>query len=99
MRLRTVSAALYNMTVQAGGIIGSNIYQARDAPRYRNGNKNLIAITVMNIALYVLTKEYYKWRNSQRARVWDAMDDKQRKQYLETTKDESNKRLDFRFAH
>ncbi|KAG5749747.1 hypothetical protein H9Q70_007613 [Fusarium xylarioides] len=99
VRLRTVSAAVYNMSVQSAGIIASNVYRKDDAPRYREGNKNLLAIIALNIALYLLTRTYYIWRNKSRDKIWDAMDDEQKKQYLDTTKDEGNKRLDFRFAY
>uniref|UniRef100_A0A0D2Y0P0 Transporter n=1 Tax=Fusarium oxysporum (strain Fo5176) TaxID=660025 RepID=A0A0D2Y0P0_FUSOF len=99
VRLRTVSAAIYNMFVQSAGIIASNVYRKDDAPRYREGNKNLLAIIALNITLYLLTRTYYIWRNKSRDKIWDAMDDEQKKHYLDTTKDEGNKRLDFRFAY
>lgn len=99
VRLRTVSAAVYNMSVQSAGIIASNVYRKDDAPRYREGNKNLLAIIALNITLYLLTRTYYIWRNKRRDKIWDAMDDEQKKHYLDTTKDEGNKRLDFRFAY
>ncbi|KAF4501222.1 nicotinamide mononucleotide permease [Fusarium agapanthi] len=96
VRLRTVSAAVYNMSVQSAGIIASNVYRKDDAPRYREGNKNLLAIIALNITLYLLTRTYYIWRNKGRDKIWDAMDDEHKKHYLDTTKDEGNKRLDFR---
>jgi hypothetical protein len=99
VRSRTVSAALYNMFVQASGIIASNIYRADDAPRYKRGDRALLSLCVANIALYVLTKIYYVWRNKTRATKWDAMTEDERVHYLATTTDEGNKRLDFRFAH
>ena len=99
VRSRTVSAALYNMFVQASGIIASNIYRADDAPRYKRGDKDLVAIIVLNIVVYLLTKVYYVWRNKTRSKKWDAMTEEQRVHYLATTTDEGNKRLDFRFAH
>ncbi|TVY60831.1 putative transporter [Lachnellula suecica] len=99
VRSRTVSAALYNMFVQASGIIASNIYRADDAPRYRRGNRVLLSLCVMNLGLYGLTKIYYIWRNKTRAAKWDAMTEDERVNYLATTTDEGNKRLDFRFAH
>ncbi|KAF5541788.1 nicotinamide mononucleotide permease [Fusarium phyllophilum] len=99
VRLRTVSAAVYNMSVQSAGIIASNVYRKDDAPRYREGNKNLLAIIALNVTLYLLTRTYYIWRNKSRDKIWDGMDDEQKKHYLDTTKDEGNKRLDFRFAY
>jgi hypothetical protein len=87
------------MFVQASGIISSNIYRADDAPNYRRGNKQLLAITCMNIVLYPLVKAYYVSRNNQRDKKWKSMTEEQRIEYLNTTKDEGNKRLDFRFQH
>ncbi|KAL1866977.1 hypothetical protein VTK73DRAFT_4446 [Phialemonium thermophilum] len=99
VRLRTVSAAVYNMMCQAGGITSSNIYRADDAPRYRRGNRALVAMVVTNIGIYSLTKVYYIWRNKSRDRIWNAMSEDEKRTYLETTTDKGNKRLDFRFAH
>ncbi|WDK17095.1 phthalate transporter [Colletotrichum graminicola] len=99
VRSRTVSAACYNMFVQTGGIISSNIYRSNDAPLYQRGNRSLLGIVCMNLALYPLVKAYYTYRNNKRDKIWNSMSDAQRITYLETTKDEGNKRLDFRFSH
>ena len=99
VRSRTVSAAAYNMFVQLGNIVSANIYRADDAPLYKRGNKDLLAIVSMNIVWYLFTKAYYIWRNKQRDRKWGAMTEEERLNYLATTKDEGNKRLDFRFSH
>lgn len=87
------------MFVQASGVISSNIYRKDDAPNYTRGNKTLLGIAVGNIGIYFLTKAYYLWRNKSRTNKWDAMTQEQQLEYLETTTDEGNKRLDFRFAH
>ncbi|KAF2487522.1 major facilitator superfamily domain-containing protein [Neohortaea acidophila] len=99
VRTRSVSAAAYNMCVQAGNIIASNIYRTSDAPKYHKGNDILIALNFASIALFVLTKYYYKRKNTLRERKWAAMTPEERETYLNETKDEGNKRLDFRFAH
>lgn len=99
VRTRAVSAALYNMTVQTGNIIGANIYREDDVPLYRRGNKILLGICCFNIVLFYLVKWFYIWRNKVRDRKWDAMTKEQQEHYALTTTDEGMKRLDFRFAH
>ncbi|OJJ31263.1 hypothetical protein ASPWEDRAFT_187178 [Aspergillus wentii DTO 134E9] len=99
VRSRTVSAALYNMFVQTSGIIASNIYRADDAPRYRRGNRILVALCSTNIVIYLLTKVYYTWRNNSRDKIWNAMSEEKKLEYLQTTTDEGSRRLDFRFAN
>lgn len=99
VRTRTVSASLYNMFVQAGSIIASNVYQLKDAPRYKKGNKALFAIAWTTLAITLLTKFYYVWRNKSRDRIWNAMTREEQIHYRATTKDKGNKRLDFRFVH
>ncbi|GAA5840477.1 hypothetical protein JCM3766R1_000298 [Sporobolomyces carnicolor] len=100
VRTRTVSASLYNMFVQMSGIIGSNIYQKGDAPRYPRGNSVILAIIAFNIVIvYPGTWFYYRTRNAWKAKQWDAMSTEQKAEYLATTKDEGCKRLDFKFAY
>lgn len=53
----------------------------------------------MNLVLYCLVKVYYVGRNKQRDTKWGAMTEEERLEYLATTKDKGNKRLDFRFHH
>ncbi|CAD0025108.1 unnamed protein product [Aureobasidium pullulans] len=99
VRTRTISAAVYNMSVQAGGVIGSNVYRQDDKPLYHRGNMQLVAVNCLAIALYALAKTYYIFRNKQREKKWSAMTQEQRNDYVSNTTDQGNKRLDFRFAH
>ncbi|KAI8253887.1 putative transporter [Colletotrichum sp. SAR11_239] len=98
VRTRTVSAALYNMSVQLQSIISANIYRRDDRPEYRRGNRALAGIASLNVVIYAAAKVYYVWRNRQRDRIWDAMSPEERQRYLDTTTDKGSKRLDFRFA-
>ncbi|XDG05413.1 hypothetical protein ABKA04_005028 [Annulohypoxylon sp. FPYF3050] len=96
---RTVSAALYNMSVQAGNVYASYIYRDDDKPVYRRGNTTLLAINLISILIFLLTKLYYVWRNKQKERVWNALTEEQQVEYRRTTKLQGSRRLDFRFAH
>lgn len=99
VRLRTVSAAMYNMFVQAQAVIGANVYREDDKPRYRRGNRALVALNVTNIAIYTGVILYYKWVNKKRDDVWNSWTDDEKETYILTTKDEGNKRMDFRFVY
>jgi MFS transporter, ACS family, DAL5 transporter family protein len=87
------------MCVQTSGIIAANIYREDDAPQYKRGNHVLLLLLVINIFLYLGTKVYYIKRNAYRDMKWNAMSKDEKMNYLATTTDEGNKRLDFRFAH
>ncbi|KAK8050844.1 allantoate permease [Apiospora rasikravindrae] len=96
---RSVSAAVYNMAVQLGNIMGNFIYRDDDKPLYRRGNGTLVANNVLAIFLFFATKAYYMWRNKQRDAVWDAMTEEERRAYTKDTRLQGSRRLDFRFAH
>ncbi|CAO3630600.1 unnamed protein product [Cunninghamella blakesleeana] len=79
------------------GVPGSFIYSQPDAPRYHIGNYINIALTIVTILLFLFQHFRYKWTNAYREKKWNAMSDKEKKTYLETTKDIGNDRLDYRF--
>ena len=95
---RTVASSLYNMSVQASNIFASQIYRADDKPYYYRGNKILIGFAVYNILAFIATKAYYTVQNNKRDEAWNAMSREERINYLATTKDKGNRRLDFRFG-
>ncbi|KAK4226000.1 major facilitator superfamily domain-containing protein [Podospora fimiseda] len=99
VRTRAVSAALYNMTVQSGNIIASNIYREEDRPLYKTGNKVLLSIVIYNIVQFYATKAFYIWRNKVREAKWNTLTPEQQEDYVLNSTDEGLKRLDFRFAH
>ncbi|KAJ6601313.1 major facilitator superfamily domain-containing protein [Mycena vulgaris] len=99
VRTRTISASCYNMFVQAGAIVYANIYRTDDKPLYKRGNRALIGVCCMNIVLYIATFFFYRTLNKSRDKKWNAWSKKVRQQYVETTKDVGNERLDFRFAY
>lgn len=80
-------------------IIAQNVFREDDRPLYRRGLLQLWFITLATIPLLLLTKFYYVWRNKSKAKIWDQMSEDERAEYIRTTTDDGNKRLDFRFAH
>jgi hypothetical protein len=99
VRTRAVSAALYNMFVQGGYIISTNIYRDDDKPLYKRGNRILLVFSAFNIVLFYLVKLYYIWRNKSRDKIWNALTREEQLHYITTTRDEGMERLAFRFAH
>jgi hypothetical protein len=97
VRTRSISAALYNVTIQLSGIASSNIYRSDDKPLYRRGNSQLIAINVATIFAYALAKFYYVRRNKWKKAQWEKLTPEEKATYLSTTTDQGNKRLDFQF--
>ncbi|CAI7622986.1 unnamed protein product [Penicillium glandicola] len=97
VRTRSISAALYNVTIQLSGIASSNIYRSDDKPLYRRGNSQLIAINVATMVAYALAKLYYVRRNQWKKAQWDKLTSEEKATYLNTTTDQGNKRLDFLF--
>ncbi|KAI1430877.1 MFS general substrate transporter [Xylaria sp. CBS 124048] len=96
---RSVSAAVYNMMVQAGNVVGNFVYLDDDKPLYRRGNSILFAINILAIVLFLLTKLYYVEKNRRRDKIWNAMTEEQRSDYIANTTVVGSRRLDFRFAH
>ena len=69
------------MAVQAGNIISSFVYRTDDAPYYHRGNSTLVAINIVVIVCFLMTKAYYILRNKQKERVWNGMSEQERKDY------------------
>ena len=70
---RSVSAALYNMSVQLGNIASNYVYRTDDAPLYHRGNTVLVILNLASIALFLFTKCFYMWINRRRDQKWAAL--------------------------
>ncbi|OWB81846.1 hypothetical protein B5S33_g466 [[Candida] boidinii] len=98
IKTRTVSASLYNMFVQAGSIIASNIYKPSDKPLYHKGNTVLFGLAAAMFPILLLTKAFYVFINLRREKKWQALTEEEKEDYIKNTTDEGSFRLDFRFA-
>jgi hypothetical protein len=87
------------MSVQVSSIISANVYQDYDKPLYKDGNQTLVIVNCFVIGGFLLTKVYYMQRNRHRDKVWAAMTETERHDYVNSTTLSGSRRLDFRFAH
>ncbi|KAJ9652639.1 hypothetical protein H2198_008119 [Neophaeococcomyces mojaviensis] len=100
VKKRALTAATYNVIVQVGSLIGSQIYRADDAPYYHRGNKVLISFCVVALVALVAQSQWLKVLNKRKEQVWNKMTEAEKAQYQADTKArelDGNKRLDFRF--
>ncbi|KFY19499.1 hypothetical protein V491_04400 [Pseudogymnoascus sp. VKM F-3775] len=102
VKKRAITAATYNVIVQVGSLIGSQIYRKYDSPYYKQGNKVLISICALSLLTFVAQRLYLQTLNKKKAAVWDEMTVDERAIYqADATAREvdGNKRLDFRFQY
>ncbi|KAL1850945.1 hypothetical protein Plec18170_006782 [Paecilomyces lecythidis] len=102
VKKRAVAAATYNVAVQIGSVISSQIYRASDQPYYYTGNKVLIAICTLSIVVFVIQRGYLRYLNRQKERRWSVMSSEEKLAYQfdkVAREAEGNKRLDFRFKY
>ncbi|OBZ84986.1 hypothetical protein A0J61_06960 [Choanephora cucurbitarum] len=92
---RTLALAAVIAAANINGVPGSQIYQASDAPRFRQGNKINMALCVITILLFLFQKTRYKLINKQRKVVWNNMSSLEQKEYIQENKDIGNYGLHF----
>lgn len=81
-------------------IYSPTVYQASDKPRYTKANSAIVGIIMFNLTVvYPFAWWYYKSRNAKREAVWSKLTTEEKTEYLSTTTDKDNMRLDFRFAY
>lgn len=99
VRNRAVSAAVVNVFSQTAAIIAANIYRADDAPAYHRGNIVLIGCAFGALGSCILARYYYIFRNKQKEKAWNSLTIEEQEDYIKSTSDDTNKRLDFKFTY
>ncbi|ORY68386.1 major facilitator superfamily domain-containing protein [Pseudomassariella vexata] len=102
VKKRAITAATYNVIVQIGSLIGSQIYRSWDAPYYKNGNRVCISICALSLVAFVAQRQYLIYLNRKKERVWRTMSEEERLTYQHdqgAREVDGNKRLDFRFRY
>ncbi|KAL5341424.1 major facilitator superfamily domain-containing protein [Aspergillus crustosus] len=102
VKKRAITAATYNVIVQMGSVVSSQIYRSYDSPYYYTGNKVLISICALSLVVFVVQREFLRHLNRQKERKWDALTPEERSDYqtdLPQREKDGNTRLDFRFKY
>lgn len=102
VKKRAITAATYNVIVQIGSLVGSQIYRSWDSPYYKHGNAVLVAICVLSLCAILVQRQVLIFLNKKKERQWQMMSAEEKAAYQsdsQARENEGNKRLDFRFVY
>lgn len=102
VKKRAITAATYNVIVQVGSLVGSQIYRAWDSPYYHVGNSVLLALCALSLVAILAQRQWLIRLNRNKERRWQAMSAEERVAYqndAEAREKDGNRRLDFRFVY
>lgn len=102
VKKRAVTAAMYNVVVQIGSLVSSQIYRSWDAPYYKTGNAVLISICAASLVTFVVQRQVLRHLNKKKEEKWSTMSHQERLEYQNdhaAREKEGNRRLDFRFVY
>ncbi|KAH6894434.1 major facilitator superfamily domain-containing protein [Thelonectria olida] len=102
VKKRAIAAATYNVIVQIGSVIGSQIYRKWDAPFYKNGNKVCVSILALAVVTFLVQRQWLIRLNKKKEAEWEQLTPAEKVEYQtdkEAREKDGNKRLDFRYAY
>jgi hypothetical protein len=101
VKKRAITAATYNVIVQIGSLISSQIYRKYDGPYYKQGNKVLVSICALSLITFIVQRQFLVRLNKKKQQKWEQMTSEEKAVYqadVISREQDGNKRLDFRFA-
>lgn len=102
VKKRALTAATYNVIVQIGSVIGSQIYRQDDSPYYYRGNKVCISICAFALVVVVAQRQWLALLNRRKEHRWERMSVEERAVYqadVRAREKDGNARLEFRFKY
>ncbi|CAP61578.1 uncharacterized protein PODANS_4_1820 [Podospora anserina S mat+] len=102
VKKRAIAAATYNVIVQVGSLIGSQIYRDYQKPYYKIGNTTLVSISALALITFVVQRFVLVGLNKKKEKEWEKMSREEQLAYQNdvTARElDGNKRLDFRFVY
>ncbi|CAN9110137.1 unnamed protein product [Alternaria alternata] len=101
VKKRAITAATYNVIVQIGSLISSQIYRKYDGPYYKQGNSVLVAICALSVITFLVQRWVLVRLNKKKQEKWEQMTSEEKAVYqadIAAREKDGNKRLDFRFT-
>ncbi|KAH8898923.1 major facilitator superfamily transporter [Thozetella sp. PMI_491] len=102
VKKRAITAATYNVIVQVGSLIGTQIYRSYDSPYYKRGNTVCLSICVLSLVTFLVQRQVLVYLNKKKKEKWAAMSAEERIEYQNdkvAREQDGNRRLDFRFVY
>ncbi|KAF9986482.1 hypothetical protein BGZ75_001785 [Mortierella antarctica] len=96
---RSIALAMYIISVNACDMVSVNLFRDEDAPRFITGFWILFGALLLTIVLFIFQRYHLMWINRKReekTRYWTEED---WRLYNETTKDEGDDHLSFRYSY
>ncbi|KAF9198622.1 hypothetical protein BGZ49_000503 [Haplosporangium sp. Z 27] len=96
---RSIALALYIVSVNVSDMVSVNLFRDKDAPRFITGFWVLFGALLLTIVLFIFQRYYLMWINKSReekTRNWNEAD---WQHYNETTTDEGDDHLSFRYSY
>ncbi|KAG8763653.1 hypothetical protein FRC11_014630 [Ceratobasidium sp. 423] len=99
VKKRAVATATYNVIVQIGSVISSQLYRKDDAPLYYRANKILFTLCIASAAVVIIQRWWLRRLNAIKEQAWSRLTQEQQIEYQadEAARErDGNSRLDFR---
>ena len=87
-----------NWAIFAISILNVRVYMLRFTLVFEQ-HVLMLRTHLSQLFLYAFIKYFYKGLNKRRDVIWNKMTQVEKSEYIRTTTDEGNERLDFRFLH
>ncbi|KAK4160535.1 putative transporter [Cladorrhinum sp. PSN259] len=102
VKKRAIAAASYNVIVQVGSLISSQIYRDYQKPYYKPANTVLVSICALALVAFIAQRQFLVHLNKKKEEEWDKLSQEEKLAYqndVAARELDGNKRLDFRFVY
>ncbi|KAG0240597.1 hypothetical protein BGX31_001848 [Mortierella sp. GBA43] len=96
---RSIALAMYIISVNACDMVSVNLFRDEDAPRFIRGFWILFGALLLTIVLFIFQRYHLMWINKKRDEKTKNWTEADWKHYNDTTQDEGDDHLSFRYTY